>query len=83
MKKTSKRKIAAVGAGLAVASAGAYYLLGPNKKAHQKKAKKLFAKIKKEAMSRAKQAKTIANKAVKKSVKKVKSRIKSRGKKRG
>jgi hypothetical protein len=44
---------------LTAASAGAYYLLGPNKKAHQKKAKILMAKMEKEVMSEMKKAKNV------------------------
>ncbi len=53
-KKTSKMSTAkkvVIGAGIAAASAGAYYLLGPNAKAHQKKAGALLAKMKKEVQS--------------------------------
>ena len=47
----------AVGAGIAAVGAGAYYLLGPKGKAHQKKATILMAKIKKEVQSEVKKAK--------------------------
>jgi len=40
---SSEKKVATV-AGLAALGAGAYYLLGPNAKAHQKKARVLIAK---------------------------------------
>ncbi len=67
-KKMSGGKIAAVGAGLAVATAGAYYFLGPKGKAHQKKAVDLYAKMKKEVASEVKKAKVASaplyNKAV-------------------
>ena len=46
--KISKGKVLAAGVGLAALGAGAYYLLGPNKKAHQKKVKVLAKKVKKE-----------------------------------
>lgn len=56
------KKIAIGGAvaALAATGAGAYYLLGPNKKAHQKKAAALMAKMKKEAMSEFKKAKNLS-----------------------
>jgi len=56
-KKVSKSKMVAVGAGIAAVGAGAYYLLGPKGKAHQKKATILMAKIKKEVQSEVKKAK--------------------------
>ena len=67
MKKEIKKgmsvsKKVAIGAGVAaltVASAGAYYLLGPNKKAHQKKATELLAKIKEEVQSEIKKAEEV------------------------
>lgn len=59
-KGMSKGGMVAVGAGLAAAGAGAYYLLGPNKKAHQKKAKALLEKMKKEVNAKAKSAKIMA-----------------------
>jgi hypothetical protein len=63
MKKNKKRmsggEMAAVGAGVAVLGAGAYYLLGPNAKAHQKKASALMAKMKKEVASEIKKAKIV------------------------
>ena len=46
-------------AGLAALGAGAYYLLGPNAKVHQKKAKDLMGKIKKEAEREIKKAKNV------------------------
>ena len=52
-------KITATAAGMAALGAGAYYLLGPNAKAHQKKAKVLFGKIKKEVASEIKKAKEV------------------------
>ncbi len=48
MKKSkgiSKTGVAASVAGLAAIGAGAYYLLGPKSKAHQKKAKNLLKKM--------------------------------------
>lgn len=44
----STAKKVAIGAGVAALSAGAYYLLGPNAKAHQKKAGAPLVKMKKE-----------------------------------
>ena len=58
--KISKRKIAAVGAGVAAVGAGAYYLLGPNGKKHQKKVSVLMKKMKREVMSEMKKAKTVS-----------------------
>ena len=61
-KKISEGKKVAIGAGIAavtLASAGAYYLLGPNKKAHQKKARILMAKMKKELKSEIRKAKKL------------------------
>lgn len=52
-------KITATAAGMAALGAGAYYLLGPNAKAHQKKAKVLFGKIKKEVASEIKKVKEV------------------------
>ena len=45
-------------AAAAALGAGAYYFLGPNKKAHQKKAKALYEKIKKEAKKEGKKLKS-------------------------
>ena|SRR3989338_9092201 len=62
-KKMSIGKKVAVGAGVvaaSVATAGAYYLLGPNKKAHQKKAGALLAKMKKEVESEIKKVKEVS-----------------------
>lgn len=56
---TTAKKVA-VGAGLAAVGAGAYYLLGPKAKMHQKKASALFAKIKKEVQSETKKAKEVS-----------------------
>ncbi|HEY4513242.1 MAG TPA: hypothetical protein VJH06_01890 [Candidatus Paceibacterota bacterium] len=44
----SGKGMMAAAAGAAAIGAGAYYLLGPNAKVHQKKAKALFDKMKKE-----------------------------------
>ncbi|MFH1366132.1 MAG: hypothetical protein ABIG99_01980 [Patescibacteria group bacterium] len=62
MKKNNKMstgKIAAVGAGLAAAGAGAYYLLGPNAKLHQKKIKTLLTKMQKEVTKEIKKVKEV------------------------
>ena len=72
----SKGKKVTIGAGVAavaLASAGAYYLLGPNKKAHQKKTRILMAKMEKELKSEWKGA----PKTVKKSVRKIKKNLPS------
>ena len=61
-KGMSTRKKMAIGAGVVAvgaASAGAYYLLGPNAKAHQKKASVLMAKIKKKLAQKAKKVKNL------------------------
>ncbi len=60
-KGMSKTKKVAIGAGLAAAGVGAYYLLGPKAKAHQKKASALLVKIKKEVESKVKQAKEVSS----------------------
>ncbi len=59
IKKTgsSKGKVALGVAALAVAGAGAYYLMGPNGKKNQKKAKVLAGKVKKEALKDSKKIK--------------------------
>lgn len=57
--KMSGGKTIAIGAGVAALGAGAYYLLGPNAKAHQKKASTLMAKIKKEVTSEIKKVKKL------------------------
>lgn len=62
MKKNSKMSVGskvAVGAGLAAVGAGAFYLFGPNAKMHQKKAKALVSKMKKEVEKEVKKAKTV------------------------
>src|SRR3989344_8251994 len=58
-KKTSLAKKVAGMAGLAAIGAGAYYLLGPNAKAHQKKAAALLEKMKKELQSEIQKAKEV------------------------
>ncbi|MFA5778127.1 MAG: hypothetical protein WC870_01390 [Candidatus Paceibacterota bacterium] len=58
-KKMSVGKKVAVGAGIAALSVGAYYFFGPNSKAHQKKAKVLVAKVKKEVEREVKKAKAV------------------------
>lgn len=58
-KGVSKSEMAAIGAGAAAVGAGAYYLLGPKSKAHQKKASILMNKIKKEVQSEIKKAKKV------------------------
>jgi hypothetical protein len=63
MKKNTKmsgKKKVAVGAGIVALAGGAYYLLGPNAKAHQKKASELMAKMKKEITSEIKKAKKLS-----------------------
>ncbi|MCX6752581.1 MAG: hypothetical protein NTZ87_03760 [Candidatus Nomurabacteria bacterium] len=64
MKNTKKGmsvgKKVAVGAGLAAIGVGAYYLLGPNAKVHQKKAEALFLKMKKEVESEIKKVKEVS-----------------------
>ncbi len=58
-KGISKSKMAVVGAGIAAIGAGAYYLMGPNDKAHQKKTAMLMTKIKKEVQSEIKKAEKV------------------------
>ena len=58
-KKISRTKKAMLGVGVAMASAGAYYFLGPKGKAHQKKALVLMAKMKREVMQKTAKAKSI------------------------
>jgi hypothetical protein len=65
MKKINKKgisggKMVAAGAGLAALAGGAYYLLGPKAKMHQKKASALMAKMKKEVASEMKKAKEVS-----------------------
>jgi gas vesicle protein len=67
MKKVMKKKKGGISGGkvllgvaaLGAAGAGAYYLLGPKAKAHQKKASALFTKIKKEVEVEVKKAKEV------------------------
>ncbi|MFZ1019533.1 MAG: hypothetical protein WAN61_00880 [Minisyncoccia bacterium] len=47
-KKMNLGKKMVIGAGMAALAEGAYYLLGPNSKKHQKKTKVLMDKVKKE-----------------------------------
>jgi acetyl-CoA acetyltransferase len=54
-------KMVAVGAGIAAAGAGAYYLFGPKAKAHQKKAKVLMGKMEKEVASEIKKVKEVTH----------------------
>lgn len=58
-KKMSVGKKLAIGAGLAAVGAGAYYLLGPDAKAHQKKVLSLASKMKKEVAKEIKKAKAV------------------------
>ncbi|MEI8174402.1 MAG: hypothetical protein WCG28_00445 [bacterium] len=63
MKKNSKMSVGkkvVIGAGLAAVGAGAYYLLGPDAKVHQKKAVALLAKMKKEVQSEVKKVKDVS-----------------------
>lgn len=52
-------KKVAIGAGLAAVGAGAFYLLGPNAKAHQKKVSALANKMKKEVTKEVKKIKAV------------------------
>ena len=56
----SEGKITATVAGMAALGAGAYYLLGPHAKKHQKKASILMAKMKKEVASKIKKAEKVS-----------------------
>lgn len=58
-KKMSMGKKVAIGAGIAAVGAGVYYFFGPNAKVHQKKAKALVAKAKKEVEREVKKAKAV------------------------
>jgi uncharacterized protein HemX len=58
-KKISGGKIVAGVAGVAALGAGAYYLLGPKAKAHQKKAKVLLSKMEKEVAKKVKKVKEV------------------------
>ena len=63
-KEMSAGKKVAIGAGVvaaSVATAGAYYLFGPDKKAHQKKAIDLMAKMKKEVENEIEKAKDVTS----------------------
>lgn len=53
-KKVSTGKIVTIGAGVAAIGAGAYYFLGPNAKANQKKAKVWMEKMEKEVVNKMK-----------------------------
>jgi hypothetical protein len=55
----SGKGMAAAAAGAAAIGAGAYYLLGPNAKAHQKKASALMNKMKKEVAKEIKKVKEL------------------------
>jgi len=57
IKKMSNGKKVAIGAGVAALGAGAFYLLGPNAKSHQKKVKALTEKMKKEIVGEVKKVK--------------------------
>lgn len=62
MKKKSGMSVGskvALGAGVAALGAGAFYLLGPNAKAHQKKVSVLANKMKKEVTKEVKKAKAV------------------------
>lgn len=50
----------AIAGGMAALAGGAYYLLGPKAKAHQKKASALMVKIKKEVTVEMKKAKEVS-----------------------
>ncbi|MEK7471515.1 MAG: hypothetical protein AAB623_02600 [Patescibacteria group bacterium] len=58
-KKMSVGSKVAIGTGLAAVGAGAFYLLGPNAKAHQKKMSALIGKMKKEVASEVRKAKVV------------------------
>lgn len=61
-KKISKMSIGkkvSIGAGVTALGAGAYYLLGPNSKAHQKASLAVVSKMKKEITQKTKQAKDL------------------------
>ncbi|MFA5934803.1 MAG: hypothetical protein WC827_02900 [Candidatus Paceibacterota bacterium] len=63
MPKTKKiisvGKVAAVGAGVAAVSAGAYYLFGPKGKQHQRMAKNWLVKMEKDIEIKIKKAKSV------------------------
>lgn len=58
-KGMSRGTMVAIGATAAALGAGAYYLVGPDGKKHQRKAATLYAKIKKEVGSEIKRAKDV------------------------
>ena len=72
----SAGKMAAVGAGLAAVSAGAYYLLGPDGKKNQKKAGALINKIEKEIEKKARPFLKKESKEVKKVISKTTKTVK-------
>lgn len=59
-RKISVGKIAAIGAGVAAAGAGAYYLFGPEGKQHQKKAKAWMKEMQQEVEKNLKKFKSIS-----------------------
>lgn len=59
-KGVSKGSVAAIGVGLAVASAGAYAMFGPNGKANQKKAKAWMLKMEKDVKSKLAKVKAVS-----------------------
>ncbi|MFA5751166.1 MAG: hypothetical protein WCX79_03970 [Candidatus Paceibacterota bacterium] len=59
-KKSPLGKITAIGAGMALAGAGAYYFLGPDGKKHQKEAVKWSLKMQKEAEKKIKEIKNVS-----------------------
>jgi len=69
-KKMSGGKKMMVGAGMAALGAGAYYLLGPDAKKHQKKASAVIAKVRKEVEGELKKAKSEWKKVAPKAVEK-------------
>lgn len=62
----SVAKVVTVGTIVAGLGAGAYYLLGPNGKKHQKKAKVWMTKIQKELVQKAKDVKSVSEPVYKK-----------------
>jgi len=77
MKKNTKKVVSkgmstgkkvAIGGAIAAIGAGAYYLLGPDAKAHQKKTSVLLAKVKKEVQSEAKKVKEMSGPLYQKAV---------------
>lgn len=61
-------KKVAIGGAVAAIGAGAYYLLGSNAKAHQKKTSELLAKVKKEVEQEIKKVKDISQPLYRKAV---------------